>query len=178
MTRMGKKKIILVYPEFLLKDGPAFLVPMNLLHLGTYASSQGYEVRLIDCNNEPDYLDLIAEEARDSLLVGITSMTAQLPTAVAVARHVKEALKGAVPIVFGGAHATLFPESLVEHPDIDFAAVGEGELTLVDLAAALSSGGAVSNVQGLAYLQSAVPKRLERTTKFNFSEMPHIGTTC
>lgn len=174
VREMKKGKIVLVYPEFLLKDGPAFLVPMNLLHLGTYASSQGYEVRLIDCNNEDSYLDLIAEEARDSLLVGITSMTAQLPTAVSVARHVKKVLKGAVPIVFGGAHATLFPESLVEHPDIDFSVIGEGELTLVDLAGALSSGTAVSEVEGLACLQFGAARRRERTTKFNFSDMPHI----
>ncbi len=174
MTEKKKAKIVLVYPEFLLKDGPAFIVPMNLLHLGTYALSQGYEVRLIDCNNEPDYLDLIAEEARDSVFVGITSMTAQLPTAVSVARHVKKVLKGAVPIVFGGAHATLFPERLVEHPDIDFAASGEGELTLVDLAETLASGGDISKVEGLAYLESGIARRRERITKFNFSEMPHI----
>ena len=45
-----------------------------------------------------------------------------------------------VPIVFGGVHASLFPEGTLRHPDVDYVIIGEGETALVELIGFLATG--------------------------------------
>ena len=38
-----------------------------------------------------------------------------------------------LPIIFGGIHATMCPEVVIERPEVDFVAIGEAEFSLVEL---------------------------------------------
>ncbi|MBL9135321.1 MAG: B12-binding domain-containing radical SAM protein [Verrucomicrobiales bacterium] len=70
--------------------------------------------------------DLLAERPD---IVGISAQTETYGVAIRLARQAKETLR--IPVILGGVHITLLPESL--HEIFDLAAVGEGEATLVDL---------------------------------------------
>ncbi len=54
-----------------------------------------------------------------------------------------------IPILFGGVHATYFPEIILD-PAVDIICRGEGEGPIVDLCDALDSGGDYSGIQNLA----------------------------
>ncbi len=91
----------------------------------------------------------IAEFAPD--VVGISSKTQNFPSAMRVARIAK-AHNPDTLVVLGGPHATLSTASALEDcPDIDVAARGEGEQTLVDLLQAHQNGTPLDAVAGLAY---------------------------
>lgn len=62
-------------------------------------------------------------------LIGISSVTQNVPIAAALASSLKQ--ETSVPIVLGGIHVSLLPETMPEAFDIGV--LGEGERTLVDL---------------------------------------------
>jgi radical SAM superfamily enzyme YgiQ (UPF0313 family) len=111
-----------------------------------------HEVRLLDAAVLPRW----AEDLDDALecwrpqVVGITASTAHMAPARDLALRVKEADPPSV-VVLGGVHATLFPREVAEVEGIDFAVHGEGELTAVELLAALADSGPVGRIAGIAY---------------------------
>jgi radical SAM superfamily enzyme YgiQ (UPF0313 family) len=64
--------------------------------------------------------------------------------------------------VVGGWHPSYLPESMLEHPAIDYVVMGEGERAIVELAKSITKGeddSAIAKISGLAY------RRGEKITK-------------
>lgn len=94
----------------------------------------------------------IASLARDSgaFLVGISSLfSAYSASALKTAAAVKAVMPEAF-IVLGGHHPTALPESVLEHPAVDYVIRGDGENSLPQLARALQSGQPIDAIAGLA----------------------------
>lgn len=53
------------------------------------------------------------------------------------------------PVIFGGVHPTIAPESVICHDQVDYLCRGEGEETIVELADHLNDGEYCSRIQGL-----------------------------
>ena len=86
-------------------------------------------------------------------LVGLSCMSFQYATAIALAKLIK-AVDASVRIVLGGYHPTLLYEEIGERPEgetIDFIVRGEGEATFRELVEALSSGSGMEEIPGLSY---------------------------
>jgi anaerobic magnesium-protoporphyrin IX monomethyl ester cyclase len=97
---------------------------------------------------------LIAEHRPD--VVGLSVMTFQRKTAIALARHIKTLLPS-VRIVAGGYDASLAPDAYENASDIDFLVRGEGEVTFNELLAAIETNGSYQSIPGLAFRN---PERL------------------
>ena len=69
---------------------------------------------------------------QDILLLGVSCMTGsmQIPPALRCAEMAKSFN---VPVVFGGARASILPEQSAGHPLVDIAVKGEGEKTIIEL---------------------------------------------
>ena len=112
----------------------------------------------------------MAEFAPD--VVGISSKTQNFPSAMRIARIAKEHNRNTL-VVLGGPHATLSTETALDCPDIDVAAWGEGEMTLVDLLKAQQSGTPLNKVAGIAYRQDdRVVYTPPRANMPNLDELP------
>jgi len=169
-------KVLLIYPEFLLRDGPLFNVPISLLQLGSYIESKGVQVKIVDCNIEDNYMSAIYDELDSSVCVGISAMTALLPSAMQIARNIKKKAGYKGPLVLGGVHPTLFPHQTVLDDLFDFAVVGEGELSFCELLEHIHGKRDMSNVEGVAYLdQKRAPQVISRQISFDFNEMPPVN---
>jgi radical SAM superfamily enzyme YgiQ (UPF0313 family) len=84
-------------------------------------------------------------------VVGITTMTSKFPMAMRVAEIVK-ALDPHIRVVAGGHHASIFGRKLVHDKNIDFAVVGEGEMTMLELVNRLCDRQPdFSGIRGLVY---------------------------
>lgn len=122
-----------------------FEPPLGLASLVSYLRGKGFEVQLVD---QPGEGISIAEAAESALrgkprLVGITSMSPTIKVGLDLARAVK-ARSPATPVVFGGVHPTISPESLLERNEVDLVVRGEGEVPL----AWLLGGGLEALAQG------------------------------
>ncbi len=125
--------------------------PMGLAQIAAVLEASGYRVTIIDANALRLKPDEIISFLGDADVVGLTAMTPTISAALEVARAIKKA-KPELPVILGGAHATLLPEETLEAaPEIDIIVRGEGEETILELLPALEQNLPLSGIQGISY---------------------------
>ncbi len=141
-------RVLFVYPNVKGQVGFHY----GLGSLSAVLKKAGHETALINLNEKvapvPDP-EAFVERVRAFRpgLVGFSVVTPQYGTALAYARRVREAL--GVPVVFGGVHATMVPETIITEDAVDFVCVGEGEDALEELVGALEAGRDVSGIRNI-----------------------------
>ncbi len=80
-------------------------------------------------------------------IVGITCNSGNMDTARVLTERLK---RHGLPVILGGSHPTVLPEQSINYTGADMVAVGEAEMTLVDVLDALSHGTPVSEIPALA----------------------------
>jgi anaerobic magnesium-protoporphyrin IX monomethyl ester cyclase len=108
--------------------------PFSLLYLAGALEQAGFDVILHHSQNDPAGIDELVRLVRQHhpLFVGLSVMTPH----VIPAQDASLALRAVsdVPIVWGGIHPTIVPEHTARLPFVDVVCIGEGELTVVELA--------------------------------------------
>ncbi|MFH1878919.1 MAG: radical SAM protein [Candidatus Omnitrophota bacterium] len=150
-----KNKIILVNlppGEGHKYDKPGSFYPATgIMLIGTILKKNGYDVRLIDGAVDPDYREkALGGISGDTAFVGFSTMTSQVIMAYGLAKKIKEQ-HGDVPVVFGGAHPTLFPEQTVNNPYIDIAVINEASRTVLELMSCINGALRYDEVKGIAF---------------------------
>jgi radical SAM superfamily enzyme YgiQ (UPF0313 family) len=82
--------------------------------------------------------------------VGISAITFESNGVHRVASIVKN-IRRDLPVIVGGPHASSYTSRVMDDPHIDFAVIGEGELTVDDLNRSLRMGTSVNQIDGLAW---------------------------
>lgn len=141
--------------------------PLGLLTLAAQVRRDaGCEVRLMD-GAEGDSLQALKREVENwrPHIVGISTLTANSYDGMVAATVAKSAFADTLTVA-GGIHFSAVPEeSLRVCTDFDVCAIGEGELTLVDLCQVLAEAGGrgdrwredLAGVAGLAWLEGSGP---------------------
>jgi anaerobic magnesium-protoporphyrin IX monomethyl ester cyclase len=105
----------------------------------------GHDTSLIyleDRLSKQDFFRQIEKMSPD--LIAFSSTTNQFEFVQTYASYIKEIMPN-VPIIVGGAHPTLSPETVIKDQNIDFVCVGEGEYPMVDLANAIDKNKSFKN---------------------------------
>lgn len=126
----------------IIQEGLGHLPPIGLLYLATWLRERtSHEVEVLDAHLERRTPEEIARHAQriGAGIVGLSTMTYTWLDCLLVARAVK-ALLPDVPVVVGGPHTALYPLESVQHPEIDYAVVGDGEVPLAALMDRLQEG--------------------------------------
>ena len=146
-------KILLVSPERERKKEEAFLFKLGFLNLPYVAAvtPPGVEIRIIDEAYEKIDFDQKVD------LVGLTAQTPVAPRAYQIAGEFK---KRGVPVVMGGAHASMLPDEALQH--VDAVVIGEAEEIWPALIEDLKKGRLKKTYQGNGFVDSAglpLPRR-------------------
>ncbi|MBC2716318.1 MAG: radical SAM protein [Desulfobacteraceae bacterium] len=111
-----------------------FEPPLGLAMLATFLNKKGYKAKLADMQGE-----YLTDEALKRILVtykpelvGITAMTPTVHRAIKIAGISKTSLPS-VPVVMGGVHPTVDPESILTTEVVDYVIRGEGECSFLNL---------------------------------------------
>ncbi len=145
--------------------------PISAAYLAGTLREQGYSVSIVDPVGEAPFevnpipgrplvtygwsLDkIVAAIPADTSYVGLSCMFShEWPLSKLLAQKIRDRFPDAV-IIAGGEHMTAAPEaSLQDALAINYAVLGEGEETLVELMKTLEEGRDPSFVSGLMYLQ-------------------------
>jgi len=91
-------------------------------------------------------------------LVGIScQFTPYVSESIRTAAVVKAAGSD-IPVVFGGAHASVRPEDVLKSAFVDYAVIGEGEETFLNLVAAVSQREKICDIAGVGYKDGDVTR--------------------
>ena len=147
-------KILLIYPKLGSTDALIRDLPLSLLYVAVDSIKAGFDVKIIDLRfREKAWEDLIRQElTEDTILVGISVMTG---SPIKCALEVTELVKmkdRSIPVVWGGPHPTVEPDTTLKNENIDFLIKGYGSESLCSLAAELrNSTSNLSAIEGLSY---------------------------
>jgi len=72
-------------------------------------------------------------------IVGFSSFSDDWPFTLFLIRKIRSLLRN-VPIIVGGVHATVSPEQVIKHPEVDMVCLGEGEAPIVELLNCIDNG--------------------------------------
>ena len=101
--------------------------------IGTILKEVGYDVTVyIEHVKAPEW-----ERIAQSDLVCFSSLCAGADKVYQLSSRIRTELH--LPVIFGGTHATYFPESSLDH--CDYVVLGEGDETIIELVEVLRNGG-------------------------------------
>ncbi len=186
-------RVLLIYPPITLHrldvSPPSKSALVGLGYIGSVLQKAGHTVKILDClksslanfavdsdfrrHGIPDEQILEEIKSFNPEVVGISSMfTSYFKDAHNIARIVKEYNKD-IFVIFGGAHASIFPDSVMKDSNVDVAVIGEGERTIVELLRSYQDREKLEGVKGISYRENGVVKK-ESAREFieNLDEIP------
>lgn len=158
---MDVSRILLIYPPLDLEerfgaysDFGSNSAPLGIIYLGSHLAAHGLDVDVLDaCGFELSLEEALAHAQRTAPdLIGISAEALSIDRAARLIALLKRALP-AIPIVLGGYHVSVLPEeTLGAVPGIDYAVLGDGEDTTLELVEHLrGQGKPLAEIDGLAF---------------------------
>ena len=141
----------MIVPPHALEEHPT--PPLSLGYLAGILLSHDIEVEILDLLTSKPSLAKVRRrlEEYQPQMVGITSVTMNFPAAARILKVCKE-FDPLITTVIGGPHVSFALEDTFRRaPWIDVVAVGEGDMTVVDLVSALDSHADLRQVTGVAF---------------------------
>ncbi len=143
---------LLINPTITSRSSARF--PLSLLHLSAALDRTGTS-RIVDGNVDRNVVEktLFSMEQSSFDAVGISVMGGpQVAPAISVSEAIRERFP-AVPIIWGGYFPTLYPDTALGAPYVDYAIRGQAEESLPELIAALTRPGEskLATINGLSW---------------------------
>lgn len=149
---------------------------LGLGYLHSVIEQAGYNIRTKNYNTADENMatrDIISNLngfEPDYLLMQVFSMN-RVTTykIIELAKKINKRIK----IIVGGVHATILYHQLLEHFDIDYVVLGEGEETIIELLNALDNNDDVSSINGIAYkMDNNIIKNADRELIQDLDKLP------
>ena len=130
-------KVLLIYPRFQWTEHGQMQEPLGILYIASVLKNNGHEIKFLDFTHEKN-LDKLEPAIDWADALGMMTSSVLFNRAIHILKHIR-LIKPEIPVVAGGPHPTADPEGTLR-AGFDFAVVGEGEQTAIELFSALESG--------------------------------------
>lgn len=152
--KKDRVKILLIYPP--VNTINLYNTPTGLLYVATVLKKNGFDVRLVDCSVEPCYDKTLEEEIRSSDILGVYAMSVHLKLLLPLLEKLKS-INNRIKIIWGGPHATLFPEQTAKSVLADVVVRGEGEEAMLEIVRGYESGNInLHQIKGVSFKDDGV----------------------
>jgi len=152
------------------------LPPLGLSFVAASLEKADFQVQIIDNYNIRKPIEEVKKEIERLApeIVGITCGSVTYRRCIETAKAVKEVLPSC-KIVVGGWQPTYMPESLLQHQEIDYLVMGEGERAMVELANRITEGEDKSDfakISGVAYRHNGRTVKVPSTLIEDLDQIP------
>ena len=133
--------------------------PLGLAYLAAVLEKEGVDVSIVDGSRGLSLAEVMNElQAYGPDIVGISCTTPTFKDALELAEAVRQAFPKAI-IILGGPHVTAIPQAAMLEKAFDIGVLGEGEITLLELAREIEDKGNLNKIDleqinGLAFRQN------------------------
>ena len=152
---------------------------LGIYYLSAFLRRNFYEAKGFSgtLNQGKKILDKLCAENKISML-GLYCDYENVTENIFISRHVKENFN--LPVIIGGPQATALDENFFVRSKCDAVVIGEGELTVLELAKFFIDGvGDLKNISGIIFLtESGLKKNPARPLIKNLDELPFITENC
>ena len=132
-------------------DADFYQTPWGLFSLGAQAIRAGHQVKILNLSSYPWHRVEEVLRGLDADLYGMSCWTANRRGVVLTAKLLKR-LRPDKHVIIGGPHATPLAREMLAHcKEIDTVALGEADITLLELVDRLSRGQPTTGVAGTMY---------------------------
>ncbi len=144
-----RPKIVLFHPRVTRPE--LHRLPWSILQVAGNLDPERYELVLVDGGKAPDPERAIVDAAEGAAVVGLSCFTGNqtinaLKAARALRRH-----HPFLPLVWGGAHPSMYVEETIRDPNVDVVVKGQGEAAFARVVEALVAGEAPEGIPGVSY---------------------------
>lgn len=150
----NKLDFLLVMPRVVQTVGDGYQFPLGIAYVSSSMKAAGFNVSTINLNHiEGDIADILKKEIseRNIDVICTGGLSFQYPTVRDIVEHTKK-INPKVITVVGGGLVTAEPEiALAALKYADYGVIGEGEITMCELAAALENNQDINKVEGIIY---------------------------
>lgn len=187
-------RVLLFYPPITVQGNdpttPGIAPPLGLANIAAYIEREGYDVAICDALAEgfktvkkaKNYLrvGLSKKSIIEKInyyrpdIVGISVMfTAFAPDAHDLAKIVKRVSPQTL-VIFGGAHSSVMPNSVLADKNIDLVVIGEGEETFLEILKRTKAKRSLKNILGTAVRQENDQIKINKPRPFikNLDSLP------
>jgi anaerobic magnesium-protoporphyrin IX monomethyl ester cyclase len=136
------------------------LPPLGIGYIAAVLEKNNFDVKIIDCRplhiSVKQLIKIFIEQQPD--IIGISATVLDITTAAEISKILKKELPEAL-LVIGGPHVTGLPENTLKNAAFDIGVIGEGELTMLEIAEQKRSGKLdVQNMRGIVYKENGAIK--------------------
>ncbi len=127
--------------------------PMGLCYLAAVLEKAGFSPEIFDFQLANNPIEAFADKLKENKydVIGFSVVTPSFGATNRMAAIVKE-VSPKTKVIIGGAHPSILgPNVLQEMPNVDIAALREGEATIVELIQFLEKGKPLDQVKGIAF---------------------------
>ena len=135
------------------------LPPLGLAYVAAALEKAGFQIEIFDNYLLEKSIEEVKVEIKKRApeIVGITCSSLTYERCVETAKAVKDALSSC-KVVVGGPHPSYMPQTMLQHAEIDYVVIGEGEQAMVKLASSLMKNGSdTAKIPGIAYGKTKNP---------------------
>lgn len=141
-------QITLINP-WLRSWSPNIYPPLGICYIAASLEQTGHDVDILDMNSSKVSDKALSRHIQDADLVGIGGLITEYDEVVRLVKVIKGYSNA--PVVLGGPLATTHSKELLVASGANFAVVGEGEQTIVELVRAIETGDVHELIKGLVY---------------------------
>ncbi|MBI4689831.1 MAG: B12-binding domain-containing radical SAM protein [Nitrospirae bacterium] len=174
----SRSKIIMVYPQMGFSGAFVMHPPLGLLYASIELVKHGIDVQIVDTRLFPgtwrEELRKIVDAG--TLAIGISVMSGKpIKSAVEIGHFIKS-LDPEIKIIWGGPHATFFPDTILTHDwNCDYVVCGYAVQAFYELVHCLMNNIEPSSVKGVSYRRGNDIIRIPRDdTQFEFVDYKEI----
>lgn len=150
----NRQNIVLIYPQQGFSGNYVRHMPLSLLYAAAEVVKSGWDVRIIDTRVHEDWRQRLADILKQgqTLCVGISVMSGRpIGHAMEIGRYAKS-LAADVPVVWGGPHATFYPESILSDEwSCDYVVSGYASESFDALVRTIAAGQTPDQIPGISW---------------------------
>ena len=126
--------------------------PLGIMYIAASAIKAGYSIKFIDMEAEAISFDKLGKIVKDinPKLVAIGCLSSLFKNVITLSKIIKSHID--IPIIVGGTHTLIDPDSIMKIGTIDYCIRGESDFTIVPLLDYLLKGkGKIEELRGISY---------------------------
>ncbi len=168
-----KQKVVLFLPKAR-KHTFHGTLPVALLKLASMVDRKKFDLDLIIAKPNVDYEKQVVEASKGAMCVCLSVLTGNdITNALTITKKIRVVSKATV--VWGGWHASIFPEQTLENQYVDIVIRGQGERTFQKLIERLAEKKSLKGLLGVSYKEGGKIKRNEDRPFEDINNFPPIS---